>query len=161
MKVQIHALTVASSIVLFAQGEVTVKDDRTWIRVKISDNVVLKCCYEDTDKPSQVKLTWVNVVKAANNTYAKQLVERSHVIKGDTNDNKFSKEVCGTLEFTSVRLNDTGLYQCRLDGSRVYHTHGTYLQVYSKCVYLFGGGWGGGGRLCCTNQSEMVVCVGV
>ncbi|XP_053182350.1 B-cell antigen receptor complex-associated protein alpha chain [Scomber japonicus] len=120
---------LCSFIVLSAQGEVTVKDDRTWIRVKISDNVVLKCCYEDTDEPSQVKLTWVNVVKAANNTYAKQLVERSHVIK-DKKDDKFSKEVCGTLEFTSVRLNDTGLYQCRLDGSRVYHTHGTYLQVY-------------------------------
>ncbi|CAK6977111.1 B-cell antigen receptor complex-associated protein alpha chain [Scomber scombrus] len=118
---------LCSFIVLFAQGKVTLKDDRTWRRVKLSDPVVLDCCYEDTDKPSKVYLTWINLVKAANNTYAEELVKRSHVIHGERNA---SMEFCGTLTFISVQLNDTGLYQCYLNGSSVHYTHGTYLQVY-------------------------------
>jgi len=45
---------------------------------------------------------------------------------------------CHSLVFKSPQLNNTGLYQCKLNhGSLHAFTHGTFLQVYSESDQLY------------------------
>lgn len=129
-----HVLTVASSIVVFAQDGVTFEPDRPWLRVKLSDTADLKCCFT---KGKSVKFTWVkHCNNASTKSHGEQNVEISDRVTTTDKVDKNKNIVCGYLNFKSVELNDTGMYQCRLNVSTILFSHGTYLQVYSEYVYL-------------------------
>ncbi|XP_023119503.2 B-cell antigen receptor complex-associated protein alpha chain [Amphiprion ocellaris] len=105
------------------QGEVFLKPDRPYLRVSLSDSADLKCCYEGQ---SQL-LIWIRRVKSANNTRSlERMTFSKRVTEGNSPEDDAS---CGTLKFTSVQLNDSGLYQCYLNSTQLF-THGTYLHVY-------------------------------
>lgn len=106
----------------FTQGEVLLMADRPYLKVWLFDPADLYCCYEGEPKG----ITWVRRVKA-NNTGYLQSVEVSERVT--TRDNLKGGILCGTLTITSVQLNDSGLYHCKLNGTETY-THGTYLHVY-------------------------------
>ncbi|XP_070768719.1 B-cell antigen receptor complex-associated protein alpha chain [Enoplosus armatus] len=119
-------LLLCSFVVVFALGEVSLEVDRPFLRVKLFEAAVLKCCY--TTRVS-VDFTWARRVQPSNMTLGPDAVQfPDRATQGNT---KVDEIFCGTLTFKSVELNDTGLYQCLLNGSDVHlFTHGTYLQVY-------------------------------
>eukprot|EP00064_Thunnus_orientalis_P011638 superscaffoldBa00001697_g11669 len=107
---------------------VILEADQTWLRVKLSDGATLKCCYKVRKGSNPLKFTWIKHVKGFNNTQNKEVVDISdNVTTNESEDN--NSVFCGELLFKSVKLNDTGLYRCRLNDSEIL-THGTYLQVY-------------------------------
>ncbi|XP_044214818.1 B-cell antigen receptor complex-associated protein alpha chain [Thunnus albacares] len=119
---------LCSFFVVFAQGEVILEADQTWLRVKLSDEATLKCCYKVHGGPNSVIPTWIKHVKALNGTLNKEKVKNSeNVTVRDREEN--NSVFCGKLFFKSVELNDTGLYRCHLNVSEIL-TYGTYLQVY-------------------------------
>ncbi|XP_029307604.1 B-cell antigen receptor complex-associated protein alpha chain [Cottoperca gobio] len=116
---------LCSFLVGVAQSKVTLEPDRAFLRVHVLHKAELECCYSTDEK--SVKFTWVK--RTANNNLPPQLVQLSnHVTKGET---QVLGKSCGNLTFNEVRLNDSGLYLCLLNGSHVdFLSHGTFLQVY-------------------------------
>lgn len=122
---------------VIAQDEVNFKPDIRYLRVQLDDPADLKCCY--TTNVKSLQLTWVIRVQALNATASPKTVNSSDLV---TMEHKTKSDPeCGTLSFKSVKLNDTGLYQCWLASGNIYlFSHGTYLQVYSKCLHVCCGG---------------------
>ncbi|XP_078108625.1 B-cell antigen receptor complex-associated protein alpha chain [Sander vitreus] len=109
-------ILLCSFVVGIAQNKVTLEPDRPFLRIQVSQRAVLKCCYSTS---VSVIFTWIK--HAPNKTLAPHAVAK---------DSKMDKS-CGTLTFRRVQLNDSGLYQCWLNGSDFsLLSHGTYLQVY-------------------------------
>ncbi|XP_060937658.1 B-cell antigen receptor complex-associated protein alpha chain [Limanda limanda] len=103
-----------------APSGVTFESDVPFLEKALSQDADLECCY--TTEERHPKFVWVKSFHNVNVTIGPHAVNRSgHVIK--------SEKHCSTLSLTSVQLNDSGLYQCRLKGSEV-SSHGTYLHVY-------------------------------
>ncbi|XP_072249357.1 B-cell antigen receptor complex-associated protein alpha chain [Leuresthes tenuis] len=102
-----------------AQSQVILQADRPFLRVRFRDKADLKCCYEGVSS----HLNWYR----QNDSSKPHLVT---TLDHKTIDYSNDKNVhCSTLTFTSVLLEDTGLYHCLLNVSGVF-THGTYMQVY-------------------------------
>lgn len=110
--------------------------DRPYLRVKFNEPATLQCCY--STKVS-LEFIWVKRVQAYNITMVPEKVKYTDRVTKE--QQKEQHQFCGLLRFKSVEVNDTGLYQCRLNKSTV-HTHGTYLQVHSECLCVFNGGMG-------------------
>ncbi|XP_042345064.1 B-cell antigen receptor complex-associated protein alpha chain [Plectropomus leopardus] len=116
---------LCSFVVGIAQSEVILHPDKPFERVKVLNQVKLRCCYSSpTTRPSEI--TWIK--RSSNKTQALRAVELSDfVIKRRA---KLSVNFsCSTLTFQRVQLEDTGMYQCWLNDSKLL-SHGTYLQVY-------------------------------
>ncbi|XP_038566910.1 B-cell antigen receptor complex-associated protein alpha chain [Micropterus salmoides] len=112
---------LCSIVVVIAQGEVSLEADRPFLRVKLFETAILKCCYKSNVK----NVTWA---KHKRNESIPILPLSDSVTTNNTEDNGI---FCGILTLKSARLNDTGFYWCVLiDGSILDYTHGTYLQVY-------------------------------
>lgn len=119
----IAVIIVLCSLAGIAQGEVFLQADRPYLRVSRSDTADLKCCY----KGEFERRVWIRRFKFDKNPPILEGVTSSkRVTEGDSQEDG---GWCGTLKITSVQLNDSGLYQCYLNKSKLY-THGTYLHVY-------------------------------
>ncbi|XP_044064720.1 B-cell antigen receptor complex-associated protein alpha chain [Siniperca chuatsi] len=118
---------LCSIVVVIAQGQVMLEADRPSLKVELFGKAVLECCY--THKMKSVQITWIRHGQHKNTTLeplVMQLSDSVHI--GNT---KAVDKSCGILTLKQVSLNDSGLYQCWLNGSDVeLHTHGTYLLVY-------------------------------
>ncbi|XP_026226066.1 B-cell antigen receptor complex-associated protein alpha chain [Anabas testudineus] len=108
------------SEVAISQDDVTLESDDPYMRVQVSEEVVLKCCF--TTKKS-VKYTWVRSFQSD-----KKMIGPKHIKNGTAQGKDVSQ--CGYLKLESVKLNDSGLYQCQLKYNEDILTHGTYLQIY-------------------------------
>ncbi|XP_026172468.1 B-cell antigen receptor complex-associated protein alpha chain [Mastacembelus armatus] len=117
-------LGLCSFAVAIAETGVSLMPDIPFLSVSLSHNAFLECCY----KPNKTS-RWVK-----RSQYGSAFVGPYPVLFSDRiREGNLKKDgsFCDTLNFTSVTLNDTGLYQCRIDdNSLTLHTHGTYLQVY-------------------------------
>ncbi|PWA20598.1 hypothetical protein CCH79_00011586, partial [Gambusia affinis] len=99
---------------------IVLEPDRPFLRVKLFDRAELECCYKNG--PTQV--IWVNRLPSGQ---IKPLQNQSEeVFQNYSNSNG---KQCGFLTLKTVKLWDTGIYQCQLNNTSVY-THGTYLQVF-------------------------------
>lgn len=120
-----------------APDEVDVMPDRPYLRVEFNEPATLECCYSTKVKP--LNFEWFKRVQAYNITTDPEMVNYTdRVTKEQQNEHEL---FCGLLRFKSVEVNDTGLYQCKLNKSSVL-THGTFLQVHSECLCVFSGGMG-------------------
>lgn len=114
-----------------AQSELTLKTDKPFLSVPLSHKAELECCY--TTSSDSVSFSWVKIFQDVNKTFGTAAVNLSDQVTASKSDAQ-----CGILTFSSVQLNDSGLYCCKLNDSEIeLISHGTYLQVYSEC---------GGGR---------------
>ncbi|RXN30425.1 B-cell antigen receptor complex-associated alpha chain-like protein [Labeo rohita] len=99
------------------------ESDKPLLRVALSHKATIKCCYRWKENPH---VSWMMNIYSTNGTTKPSLVNLP------VNKTEKGKNVtCHFLVFKEVRLNDTALYQCRLNHSSVHiFTHGTFLQVY-------------------------------
>lgn len=119
-------IIAASSTVGIAQNTVILEADRPFIRVQVFHTADLECCYKTEVR--SVKFTWVKQAGNSTRHDAHPVKHSDPVAKGKDG------RLCGTLTIEPVQLNDSGLYQCWLNGSDVdLISHGTYLQVFSEC----------------------------
>ncbi|KAJ8005248.1 hypothetical protein DPEC_G00144670 [Dallia pectoralis] len=112
---------------------VLLEADMPSLRVQLSHNASINCCYEAI--VSEMNVTWM--VKTRVNTFLNSTPIESSERYQVTTVNKTERVTCHTLTVSTVRLNDTGFYQCRLSHSSLVKpvfTHGTYLQVYRVMV---------------------------
>ncbi|XP_022053731.1 B-cell antigen receptor complex-associated protein alpha chain [Acanthochromis polyacanthus] len=117
---RIAVIVVLCSLAGITQGEVTLKADRPYLEVRHPSSAELKCCY----KGAPQDLIWIRRVKPTRHTTAVETVIASKSVREGDPD-----VCCGTLKVTLVQLNDSGLYQCYLNDTKLF-THGTYLHVY-------------------------------
>lgn len=111
---------LSSLVVGFAWGDLTLEPDRPSLSVAVSENASLECCYKS---PSGItNVTWI---RHHNKT---QEVVLNQTVKSETKKSSSVKIYCSVLHFTKVQLENTGFYQCVLNG-KIY-SHGTYLRVY-------------------------------
>ncbi|XP_062256042.1 B-cell antigen receptor complex-associated protein alpha chain [Platichthys flesus] len=118
-------LVLCSFAVGVTPSGVTFEADMPFLKKPLSEKADLKCCY--TAGKSSPKFVWVKSFLNVNDkTIGPFAVNRSgHVTREGTKPGIH----CDTLSMTSVQLIDSGLYQCQLNGSKLY-SHGTYLHVY-------------------------------
>ncbi|XP_060906231.1 B-cell antigen receptor complex-associated protein alpha chain [Labrus mixtus] len=114
---------LCSFVVVIAQAEVTLKADRPFLWVQHEQTAVLECCYTNKGKSESFK--WVRRFHEGNKTKGPFNVTLTDLVTRDVDP----KTSCGVLNFLTVQLNDSGMYQCWLEDSRRL-THGTYLHVY-------------------------------
>lgn len=116
---------LCTCVVVVAQGELNLQQDRRFLMVGLSGTAQLECCYA-SDSSSSVNPIWK---KNGNNTSTKlQEVQLSaRVTKGDIHYHGIS---CGTLTIQEVQLSDTGFYRCFINITKTL-TSGTYLKVYN------------------------------
>ncbi|XP_043116205.1 B-cell antigen receptor complex-associated protein alpha chain [Puntigrus tetrazona] len=103
--------------------DLTLEADKPLERVAFSEEATVRCCYQ-WDRPHN--FTWI--VNIHNTNGIIRPVLENLLNKSDTGTNGAT---CHSLVFKSVRINDTGLYQCKLHSNSFHiYTHGTFLQVY-------------------------------
>ncbi|KAM9309706.1 B-cell antigen receptor complex-associated protein alpha chain [Pholidichthys leucotaenia] len=117
---------LCSLAVGIALGDVVLRADRPFLGVPLAEPVTLECCYKES---TEVRFSWVRHFQTKDKTIEQVTVKESpRLIRGEHKHDDWS---CQTLTFDSVQLDDTGFYQCFLNGSNIpIYTHGTYLQVY-------------------------------
>lgn len=118
-----------------AENEVYFEGDMPYLKVKLHGEAHLECCYAATS--GQGKSYWLKQTRLMKNQTKVEPSERisigSKTIPGN---------FCGTVSFKYVHLNDTAMYHCYVTKNSSYRSHGTYMQVYSKCWCV----WAVGGR---------------
>lgn len=117
---------LCSLFVVIAQCEVILEPDMPSLKVQVSNQATLLCCYKPIAMSKNC--TWIKTVHKSNKT------DRPHsVYKSDRvvvrYINKGEGKVCSSLTFASVKMDDCGMYRCWINASQVF-THGTYLRVY-------------------------------
>lgn len=83
--------------------------------VPVFGNAFLECCW----KSESLTSTWVK--QTSNNAMI--------ILNGTKPVKKSDGRFCGQLNFTQVKLEQTGFYACLLNSDNDI-THGTYLRVY-------------------------------
>ncbi|XP_056123767.1 B-cell antigen receptor complex-associated protein alpha chain [Rhinichthys klamathensis goyatoka] len=109
------------------EEELKLEADEPFQRVAVDHKATVRCCYRWKESPGVI---WIMNVQTINGTTLPRLVNQSENVTpmpmDETNGVK-----CHSLVFKSLQLNDTGLYQCKLNlGSLHAFTHGTFLQAY-------------------------------
>lgn len=118
-----------------AENEVYFEKDMPYLKVKLHGPAHLECCYAATS--GELEPHWLKQTKPMKNLTSVEPSER--ISFGNKNTpGKF----CGTVSFKYVHLNDTAMYHCYMTKNRTHRSHGTYMQVYSKCWCV----WAVGGR---------------
>ncbi|KAM6994559.1 B-cell antigen receptor complex-associated protein alpha chain [Tautogolabrus adspersus] len=112
---------LCSFVVVIAQAEVTLKADRPFLWVQHKHTAALECCY--TNKGNLESFTWVRHFQEGKKNKGPVNVTLTDFVTQDQSTS------CGVLNFLTVQMNDSGLYQCWLRDSKRF-THGTYLHVY-------------------------------
>lgn len=104
------------------------------VRVALSSEATIRCCYRWNKK---THVTWImNIQNATNGTTVPSLVNLSSNLMNKSEE--INGATCHLLFFKMVRLNDTGLYQCKLNYNSLHiFTHGTYLQIYSESDHSY------------------------
>ncbi len=102
------------------------------MRVAVSHEAKIQCCYRWNKTPH---VTWIMNTHTNGTTIPSLVNLHDNLI----DDSKVTAEVtCHLLYFKKVRLNDTGLYQCKLNHNTFQiFTHGTFLQVYSESDHSY------------------------
>ncbi|KAF4103175.1 B-cell antigen receptor complex-associated protein alpha chain [Onychostoma macrolepis] len=101
--------------------------DKPLVRVALSHEATIRCCYRWNESPY---VNWIMNIHTTNGTTMPSLLNLSNNLMNNSTD-VTGGVTCHLLFFKKVRLNDTGLYQCKLDyGTFHIFTHGTFLQVY-------------------------------
>ncbi|RVE62938.1 hypothetical protein OJAV_G00161940 [Oryzias javanicus] len=104
-----------------AEAEVVLEIDSPFQRIRLSDGAKLECCFQNWDKGSH----WVKNSRPFEKV--EKFITSEHV--NVTDHQRENNIICSILTFSSVKLTDTGMYHCRLNGTSTL-THGTYMQVY-------------------------------
>ncbi|CAM4701005.1 unnamed protein product [Leuciscus chuanchicus] len=109
------------------EEELKLEADEPYLRVAVDHNATVRCCYCWNKSPN---ITWIVNDPPINGTILPRLVNQSdNVIHRKIDETDGVK--CHSLDFKSIQLNYTGLYQCKLShGSLHTFTHGTFLLVY-------------------------------
>ncbi|XP_077069111.1 B-cell antigen receptor complex-associated protein alpha chain [Siphateles boraxobius] len=109
------------------EEELKLEADQPLQRVTVDGEAIVQCCYRWKKSPHVI---WIVNVQTINGTTLPRLVNQSENVTPKLMEEKDGVK-CHQLFFKSIQLNDTGLYQCKLNHSSLYaFTHGTYLQVY-------------------------------
>ncbi|XP_076868868.1 B-cell antigen receptor complex-associated protein alpha chain [Brachyhypopomus gauderio] len=110
---------------------VQLQADKTSIRVPVFHDATMDCCYSCN---ATLSVTWMVIIMVShslNNTSPNILSDKRMEVVGGP---KKGKDVsCMRLNLRNVTVNDTGLYQCRLNHTDLRGTlltPGTYLQVF-------------------------------
>lgn len=118
-----------------AENEVYFERGRPYLKVKLHGRARLECCLAATS--GQRELYWLKQTRLMKNQTKVEPSERisigSKIISGN---------FCATVSFEYVHLNDTAMYHCYMTKNSTQRSHGTYMQVYSKCWCV----WAVGGR---------------
>lgn len=118
-----------------AENEVYFERDRPYLKVKLHGRAQLACCHAATS--GQLESYWLKQTRLMKNPTKVEPSERISI--GSKN---ISGKFCGTVSFEYVHLNDTAMYHCYVTKNSLHRSHGTYMQVYSKCWCV----WAVGGR---------------
>ncbi|KAM9798655.1 B-cell antigen receptor complex-associated protein alpha chain [Neosynchiropus ocellatus] len=131
------------------QGQVTLDVDRPWLRVPVGLPAVLECCY--LSHKGTVGSTWFRRRQSNGTTGVRAMSSTEFGNVGPS---------CHRLPLTSVRLDDSGLYQCFLNNSRLHlFTPGTYLQVYEPLQKTINISEAGKDGLLITEGILLLLCV--
>ncbi|XP_077454571.1 B-cell antigen receptor complex-associated protein alpha chain isoform X1 [Stigmatopora argus] len=109
-----------------ANGKLSLEVDRPWLRVHLSQEAMLECCYRAGS--ASLQSSWLTRGYPANGTTIPFLVPLSDRV--NVGERVHAGVTCRTLTFSKVELTDSGLYQCWFNNTEVF-TPGTYLQVYT------------------------------
>ncbi|KAF7659233.1 hypothetical protein LDENG_00000810 [Lucifuga dentata] len=127
----ITIFVICTSVVVFAQAEVTLEADMPSLSVPVSERAILKCCYNIIDG-EDLSFIWIKRIHAKNITMRRQKVNAAVAVTSGPKVSPTGGQ-CGILTFSLVQLKDSGMYYCVLNGSSIkLFTHGTYLQVYKR-----------------------------
>ncbi|KAG8009933.1 B-cell antigen receptor complex-associated protein alpha chain [Nibea albiflora] len=96
----------------------------------LSGRAGLECCYSYTG--GKLDMGWIKWIKGINKTQVPLAMKSSDDVDIKTKHETGNNKHCGTLTFKSVKMDETGLYQCWLNSSVGIYSHGTYLHVYSS-----------------------------
>lgn len=108
-------------VVVIAQAELQLEPDMPFLRVRANEKADLKCCFNPGGM--SLHLTWIKRI-SNNESLIGEMIKHPESVNT-------SGIFCSTLNFKSVHLNDSGLYQCWLNNSKTRMvTHGTFLHVY-------------------------------
>lgn len=118
-----------------AENEVYFESDRPYLKVKLHGQAQLECCCAATS--GQREYYWLKQTRPMKNLTK---VEPSEHISVESKT--ISGKFCGMVLFKYVHLNDTAMYHCYMTKNSTHRSHGTYMQVYSKCWCV----WAVGGR---------------
>ncbi|KAK3515686.1 hypothetical protein QTP70_028464, partial [Hemibagrus guttatus] len=107
--------------------KVKLESGRPSLRVSISQNATLQCCYSSQSSWDSL---WTQTVMMFPNV--SKLVVNDSDARVHFGNNNYQNKKCLQLTISDIVLNDTGLYQCALiwSNTNVVYTPGTYLQVY-------------------------------
>ncbi|XP_016365740.1 B-cell antigen receptor complex-associated protein alpha chain-like [Sinocyclocheilus rhinocerous] len=101
--------------------------DKPLVRAALFHEATIRCCYRWNKSPH---VTWIMNIHTTNGTTMLSLVNLSNNLMNKTTE-LTDGVTCHLLFFKRVRLNYTGLYQCKLNYNSLHiFTHGTFLQVY-------------------------------
>ncbi|TRY84528.1 hypothetical protein DNTS_001289 [Danionella cerebrum] len=107
--------------------ELRLEADQPLQRVPISHDATVRCCFRWKKRP---QVTWIMNIQTINHTTVPRAVDLSQRVKHAPAEEKHEIK-CHKLVLSSVRLEDTGLYQCMLNHSTLLtFSHGTFLQVF-------------------------------
>ncbi|XP_008322193.2 B-cell antigen receptor complex-associated protein alpha chain [Cynoglossus semilaevis] len=119
------ALTVLA-LCSFAMGavhsELTWRPDNPYMSFALFEPAELMCCFTVTSGNTG-SVHWVRSFNGAG-TISVNLKDGV-----TSNTQSYRGENCSVLIFKSVKLNDSGLYQCLLN-TKGHFSHGTYMQVF-------------------------------
>lgn len=114
-------LLYSFAVVVIAQAELQLEPDMPFLRVRANGKAVLKCCFNP--EGMSLNIYWVRRI-TANMSLLPEMIK-------DPESVNTSGNFCSMYNFTSVQLQDSGLYQCWVNNSKIStFTHGTFLQVY-------------------------------
>lgn len=122
----------ASFTVVIAEFNMSLKNDRPALMVKIGDKATMECCWECQQG---VNATWFARIYEGN--WTTRAFERPVNATEDISIRSLERgECCGSVSFKSVKMSDTGMYRCRFSrgNQSITNSHGTYLHVYGKCL---------------------------
>ncbi|TMS10381.1 B-cell antigen receptor complex-associated protein alpha chain [Larimichthys crocea] len=121
---------LCSFVVVIAQDEVLLEPERPFLSVLVSGRADLECCYSYSKE--KLKMGWVRWIQGKGITQEPFGMTSSEGVDIKTK-HEMGKRHCSTLTFKAAKLNESGLYQCFLNGSKTsLFTHGTYLHVYNS-----------------------------
>ncbi|XP_028984291.1 B-cell antigen receptor complex-associated protein alpha chain [Betta splendens] len=107
-----------------SHSEVLLAEDELFVGAQVSEKVELTCCFTSNGKA--LTPTWIKHFYNKSNYVDYTILEKT-----ETEPSTSSGFTCGKLTLKSVKVNDSGFYQCELkDIEPKLYTHGTYLQVY-------------------------------
>ncbi|XP_019751635.1 B-cell antigen receptor complex-associated protein alpha chain [Hippocampus comes] len=122
----VYSIFIIGCVAVVSIGvKVSLEVDRPWLRVHLSHQAVLECCYRTGT--ASLPTIWLVHRQPDNGTAVPLLVPASDRVRSGFRT--YAGVTCGTLTIGEVKVADTGLYRCWFNDTTII-TPGTYLQVY-------------------------------